>query len=111
MVDVLSRLTAPDVEERLVRLRFRDDDRADVLQAAATVATSPEHLDCVARLAQGLLGVVGCIERPFASDPFSPAPKQSGELGVGVLPMLALLVTVDEVQQFHSSLGISEQLS
>ena len=110
MVDVRSRLSAPDLDWRLSLLGFRDDDRADLLAAAATVLASNEQLREVSRLTERLLPIIGVIERAY-DDPFDCDPGGTDVLGMGVLAMLALVATVDEVRDFHRSRGVCDELS
>lgn len=111
MVDVAARLQAPDLDEQLRRLGFRDDDRSDAVAAAAAVVASPERLRQVGRLVDRLQPIIGVIEPTGGADPFDCVEGRSQDLGSGVLPMLALVAVVDEVREFHRSRGISEDLS
>jgi hypothetical protein len=111
MVDVRGRLSAPELDARLRRLSFRDDDREELLKAADAVAGSPELLNQVTGLVDRLLPIIGVLDPEPGADPFNCAAGCSDDLGAGVLSMLALVATVEEVQAFHRSRGISEELS
>lgn len=110
MVDVPGRLSAPDLDRRLSLLGFRDDDRAELLVAVTTVLASAEQLREVTRLTERLLPIIGVIERAY-DDPFDCDPERTDVLGMGVLAMLALVATVDEVRDFHRSRGVCDALS
>lgn len=100
-----SRLSRTDLPDRLARLGFRPDDAEAALAAAAAVLDDDEQLRSVDAMADALGKGIG----GFEGDTESPFPAE-GEYG-GVLPMLALVVAADEVQDFHCRRGISEDIS
>lgn len=104
-----TRLQTPDLERRLSLLGFRDDDAVELLNVIDKVLFSPADVRRVAELAALLLSVIGHFGEPNAAFD-SPAASQDS-YGTGVLPMLALLVTVDEVRDFHYRRGVPDDLS
>lgn len=110
MVDVRGRLTAPDLADRLDRLGFRPDDREDLLAVAASVLTDDDDLAAVTTLTDRIVPIVGVLEGR-ETEPFDCPEGRSERHGQGVLAMLALVVTSYEVQDFHRSRGISDELS
>lgn len=111
MLHVRERLAAADLPERLTLLGFRADDRAAVLAAAASVLADPAQLESVQTTAERLLPGIGAIRDPW--DGSQPAPWRpegpDSPYGAGVLELLALVATVDEVRTFHGSRGIGER--
>lgn len=108
MLDVRERLTAADLPERLARLGFPDDDLADALTAAAAVVADPADSAVVQAMAERLLVSVGVIEAPWDQGlpwPWRPEGSSSA-YGDGVLELLALIATVDDVRAYHASRGI-----
>lgn len=108
MLDVRERLAGADLPERLELLGFRERDRDDTLTAAATVLQRPADVLLVQATAERLLPAIGVIGDPW--DGSLPTPWRAGDAGSpyghGVLELLALLATVDDVRRFHSSRGI-----
>ena len=108
MLDVRERLGADDLPERLTLLGFRDDDRADALAAAAAVIERAAELAAVQTMAERLIPAIGLIGDPW--DGSLPWPWRTegtdSAYGAGVLELLALVATVDEVRAYHTSRGI-----
>ncbi len=108
MLDVRERLAADDLPQRLTLLGFRDDDRTDALAAAAAVLERPVEVAAVQTMAEALVPAIGVIGDPW--DGSLPWPWRSegtdSAYGAGVLELLALVVTVDEVRAYHASRGI-----
>ncbi|MFT4165816.1 MAG: acyltransferase domain-containing protein [Microlunatus sp.] len=109
MLDVRERLSAPDLSDRLMLLGFRDDDRADTLAAATSVLGRADLLAVVQRTAERLLPEIGCFRTPGTGAVPSPWREDGTDssYGVGVLELLALLASVDDVRAFHASRGIA----
>lgn len=110
MVDVRGRLTAPDLADRLDRLGFRPEDRAAALSAVESVLSHDQDLAAVRTLADRLVTIIGVLEGR-TTEPFDCPEGHSERHGQGVLAMVALIATVGEVQAFHRSRGISDELS
>ncbi len=108
MLDVRERLNADDLGERLTLLGFRDDDLADALAAAAAVLGDPAETAAVQGMAERLVPAVGLIGDPW--DGSLPWPWRAEDTdsayGSGVLELLALVASVDEVRAYHASRGI-----
>ena len=103
-----ARLAAAADDHALQVLAFRDNDRADVQRAITAVLHDRERLADLHTLTQRLRSGIGVIDRTAAFD--HPAAK-SDWLGVGVLPMLALLASAEDVRAFHRSRGIPAAVS
>lgn len=109
--DVRERLVADDLPERLRLLGFTDDDRADALAAVASVVQRPDELAAVQSMADGLVPGIGRIGDPWDGSwpsPWRPGAEPSS-YGHGVLELLALLATADEVRAFHTTRGIRDE--
>ena len=108
MLDVPERLAADDLPERLTLLGFRDDDRVDALVAAAAVLEQPAEIAAVQAMAERLVPAIGLIGDPW--DGSLPWPWRTegtdSAYGAGVLELLALVASVDEVRAYHASRGI-----
>lgn len=108
--DVRERLVADDLPERLRLLGFAADDRADALVAAASVLHHADELAAVQTMAEGLLPGIGRIGDPW--DGSLPSPWSTGQErsthGDGVLEMLALVATADEVRAYHATRGVRD---
>jgi hypothetical protein len=110
VLDVRERLAADDLPERLRLLGFRDDDRADVLATTAAVLIRPDEIAVVQATAERLLPAIGRIADPWDGSlpwPWRPEGTDS-PYGAGVLELLALLATADEVRDFHASRGVAD---
>lgn len=113
---VVDRLTATG-DETLTQLGFRADDRRDVLLTIQRVRTEPAVLARVQQMADGLVGRIGQFDEhanPFAiPDGFDDLETEllDKEWGVGVLPLLALLATAEDVTAFHADRGIDQATS
>jgi hypothetical protein len=110
------RLTATD-DGRLSLLGFQSDDRRDVLLAIERVLGEPALLSRVQLFANQLRDRIGDFEseaNPFAVpdgyDDLDPEVIDK-EWGIGVLPMLALIATADDVAAFHAGRGIDASIS
>ena len=108
-VDARRRLSDARLPERAADLGFRDRDIADLISVVGAVLHSNDHLATVRRLADAVLNTIGYLGSEFDSRR-SDLPH-SDPLGIGVLPMLALLVTAPEAAAFHASRGVSEEVS
>lgn len=107
MLEVRQRLAADDLPQRLTRLGFRADDRSAALAAAAAILDRPAEVAVVQSTAERLLPGIGEF---FGWDDPRPSPWRSegtkSAYGAGVLELLALVATVDEVRDFHTARGI-----
>ncbi len=110
MIDVAARLQSPDLEGRIGLLGFQADDVADLLNVVDKVLGSPDDVDRVAQLVGRLLPVIGTFGEPDTA-PFDCHATAIDTYGAGVLPMLALLVTADEIRAFHQQRGVPDELS
>lgn len=107
------RLAAAD-DATLSRLGFRDDDRTALRETIERVLTDADRLAQVEDLAAALRRRIGAFDRgidPFADYSGAVREQADAEWGIGVLPLLALLVTADDVAAFHAERGISEDIS
>lgn len=102
------RLAAAD-DDRLSRLGFAEDDRADLLDTIARVTADPDRLAVVEQLADRLRGQIGVFDSDF--EVFEVAGADDDHYGIGVLPMLALVASADDVADFHRRTGIDSTIS
>jgi hypothetical protein len=108
----LAVLRAQDLLERLQILGFRPDDAADTVTAAQFVLGDSALTETVSGMADILVSQLG----EFLSDsttfrPLLADPSTQAGLGIGVLPLLALVATAPEIRAFHVSRGISPDIS
>jgi hypothetical protein len=108
VLDVRERLSADDLPERLTLLGFRPDDRADALLAVRAALERPADVAAVQTMAEGLAPAIGVIADPWGGSLPWPWRVEGSDsaYGAGVLEMLALVATVDDVRAFHASRGI-----
>lgn len=111
MPDVRARLSAPDLPERLALLGFREDDARATLAAADAVLASPGDLAAVETLAPRLLAHLGDVAMERPGNPWDCPEARADHLPEGVLPLLTMLATVDDVRAFHARRGISAAVS
>jgi hypothetical protein len=109
VTEVSSRLEAASDDRALAVLGFRDDDRADVRLAIEAALSDTERIFAIETLADRLRAGIGAIGTP--ADSFDLPIAKSDWRGIGVTPMLALLVVADDVRAFHHSRGISATIS
>lgn len=102
------RLAAVD-DDRLTRLGFRDDDRRDLLALVQQVLADPGRLAIVEQVADRLRAAIGTFDSD--ADVFGAEGADDRELGIGVLPALALVATADDVADFHLRTGIDRAVS
>ena len=112
MLDVTRRLGPPELPATLRRLGLRTDDRDDaVAAAAALLSTGHEAVlePMIERLRQG----VGDIEGRSDLDPWADAGAgpEAGSYGPGVLPLLALVATAEDVVAWHARRGVPAEIS
>jgi hypothetical protein len=110
VIDVAARLTDSALARIVDRLGFRGTDVDAVLGAAAAVSTSEPDLARVATLADRLESSIGDFG-PGPDNPLEHESSRSDHLGVGVLPLLALLVTAPEVAAYHHGRGVGADVS
>ena len=106
--DLCARLVAAADEHALQVMGFHKDDAADVQRAITAALHDSERLADLDVMTRHLRSGIGAIERTNAFD--HPAATSTWR-GVGVLPMLALLASADDVRAFHRSRGIPAALS
>lgn len=110
MLDVCERLAVDDLPDRLDRLGFRPDDRAAAVAAAGAVLQQPTEVESVRQTAERLARDVGRIGDPWDGSHVSPWRPEGTDspYGAGVLELLALVATADDVRAFHASRGIGD---
>lgn len=111
VIDVRARLTAPDLPALVERLGFRGADAPAALGAAESASRSDDDLARVLRLVDRLLPRIGDFVVDWDDNPLQETDEEAAHFGVGVLPLLALLVTAPEVAAFHRSRGVSSDVS
>ena len=108
ITDVSDRLADAAQDGALAVLGFRDDDRADVQQAVTAALDDRDRLADIAALGERLRAGIGIVE-PSGPEPFDVPAATSDWRGIGVLPLLALLATAEDVRAYHRSRGISDE--
>ncbi len=111
MIDVHARLTALDLPALVDRLSFRGDDVPAALDAAEMTSRSEGDLARVQFLVDRVLPRVGDFVVDWDDNPLQETDEDAAHFGIGVLPLLALLVTAPEVAAFHRSRGVSSDVS
>jgi len=107
--DVRARLSAAADDHALTVLGFRDDDRADVKRAIDAALGDEDRLADITLLAERLRAAIGTIGSHV--DALEHPIAESDWLGIGVLPMLALLAIADDVRAFHRARSIPAAIS
>ncbi|QDP97811.1 hypothetical protein FOE78_19560 [Microlunatus elymi] len=108
-----SRLAGFD-EAALARFGFTEEDRRDARRVIERVIDDPDAIGQVERMAEALRAGVGAFDNP--TDPYAVIEaavreRADRQWGVGVLPMLALLASAEEVAAFHAGRGIDPEIS
>ena len=111
MPDLRARLTGPDLPARVIRLGFRGPDVDAVVATAAQVAASADDLARIEILADRLAPARGCLDVWAGEDPWGVPEARSSRFDIGVLPMLTLLATADDVAEFHRTRGVPAEVS
>ena len=111
VIDVRARLTAPDLPDLVERLGFRGTDAPAVLAAADSAVRADDDVARVEFLAARLLPRIGDFVVDWNANPLEESEADAVHFGVGVLPLLALLVTAPEVAAFHRRRGVSYDVS
>ncbi|GAB3698569.1 acyltransferase domain-containing protein [Mariniluteicoccus flavus] len=111
-MDPRPRLLAALDDDRLDLLGFRPDDAADLRGIVTDLVDDEAAMARVATLAERLIGQVGRIaplpgEQPAVFDESDRVHPR----GRGILPLLALLATVDDVRAHHRDRGIDDAAS
>lgn len=104
-------LQSPELPAWLDRLGLRTEDRADVEAALSQVRQDPAALAVVDRLAGALRAAVGRFPGEPDRDLWPGYGADPDPYGVGVLPLLALVVTAPDVVAFHRSRGVPDEVS
>lgn len=103
---VATSLTAPGLAGRLDTLGFRPDDRDDAL--AWVERLTPADHDTIAAAAGLLIEHIGVFYAP--ESPFEGLTDQPGRPR-GLLPMMALVATADDVRRYHAGRGVPDDVS
>ncbi len=112
-MDVLQRLAETDWTVRLTQLGVHQPDRAPLLDLVEQVRHRPDDVARVQHLADTvLLPYIGDYLGVFAEDRPSFGPDDADHpLMRGALPLVALLVTADDVHEAHRRRGIPADTS
>lgn len=111
MVDAHTELSRTDLPERVKLLGFRDDDREALLAAVPQVIGDGAVMEQIQRRAETLAAAVGRIGAA-SDDPWDGyEADRAGLGGDGLVPILALLATVDRVRGFHAERGVPDDVS
>jgi GNAT domain-containint protein/N-acyltransferase family protein len=109
--DARTVLEDPHLDGLLSSLGLRPQDAAELGAVVARVRHDPAGLAEVDRLAAGLRSRLGVFPgEPGAEDWTGYDPATDPE-GVGVLPLLALVVTASDLAAFHRARGVPAEVS
>lgn len=111
MIDLRARLTSPGLPTLAASLGFLGADLEAVLAAARSVVDTEPDLARVEVLATRLIDGIGELDIWGTEDPLDSPAANEASPGVGVLAMLALLVTAPEVAAYHARRGIDAETS
>ena len=106
MPDARAVLQRPDLPALLERLGLRRDDVDDLAVVVATVLGRPAELAEVDRLADAVRRGVGRFPGEADREEWPGYLPAADPHGVGVLPLLALVVTVPDLVAFHTARGV-----
>ena len=111
MQDARTVLADPDLGGVLTRLGLRPPDVEDALTVATELRRRPAELVEVDRLADALRRTVDHFPGEAGHDPFPGYQADADPHGPGVLPLWALVATAPDLQAFHRSRGVPEDVS
>jgi hypothetical protein len=106
MPDARAVLDDPDLSSRLTRLGLRDDDAEEVLALVPTVLGRAADVAVVDGLAAGLRAGLGVFPGERDLDRWAGYDPAGDPYGTGVLALLALVATADDLVAFHRSRGV-----
>ena len=93
---------------RLDELGLAEADRRAALDAARAALESADVLSAVERFADRLRGGMGAFPGDDGdADPWAGYQPSDDPLGAGVVPLLALVATSDDLAAFHRQTGDS----
>ena len=110
--DVGERLLDPDLGLQLEGLGLAAEDQADARRVAEAVAQRPDALAAVGQLRQRLLARLGDFAPNTTGESVWVGFESAGEgLPPGVLALLTLVLTAQEVAAFHRGRGVPAEVS
>lgn len=110
VVDAQRSLAAADLPQRLTRLGFRPDDLTDAL-AGVRAVVADDAISRVQDIAERLVPGIGDLEDRVKVAPWVAADVTAAPYPRGLLPLLALVVTAEEVAAWEQTRGISAAVS
>ena len=111
MQDARAVLTSPDLSGVLTRLGLRPPDVADAVTVAGDLSHRPAEVAQVDRLADALRHTLGRFPGEPDREPFPGYQADADPYGPGVLPLWALVVTAPDLQAFHRSRAVPDDVS
>ena len=111
MASAAAALSMPKLGRRLDQLGFAAADRQDALDAASAALESGELVSAVEQFAERLRGGMGTFPGDDDTDPWSGYQSTDDPLGAGVVPLLALVATADDLAAFHRRREIPPAIS
>ncbi len=111
MADAVRQLASERLADRLVELAFRPEDRAATVAAAQRALDSTALLGEVDRLAALARSWMGRFPTGAEPERWIGYDPDGDPLGEGVLPLLALVVTTDDLASWHRSRGVPAEVS
>lgn len=110
-MDVASRLSEIDLDERLTLLGVHDEDRDRIAAMVRHVQADADDRAIVQQLAdEVLLPQIGNY-LDYSDGPGFPDATKEHPLGDGALPIVAFIAIADEVHAAHLARGIDEAMS
>jgi len=111
MPDARTVLEDPSLPATLARLGLREDDAAGTVDVARQVLDHPAEVAEVDRLAVSLRRGLGHFPGEPDRDLWPRYDPEADRHGPGMLPLLALVVTAGDLEEFHRSRGVAREVS
>ena len=111
MASAAAALSSPNLGRRLDALGVVGADHRDALAAARTLLESADLVAAVQQFADRLRSGIGVFPGDGDTDPWAGYQPDEDPLGAGVMSMLAMVVTADELAAFHRGREIPDAIS
>lgn len=111
MQELAGSLAGGELLRLLTAAGLDECDRAETVAAARALVKSPELIEQVERFATRIRAGMGFFPGDGEVDPWIDYQVSADPLGVGVLPLLSLLITLDDLASYHRLRGVSATVS